>query len=76
MQTEIIFPLNWTAWDKQDELVNTYYDVTFTDDYGVFKKDEKFSSVTIDYAKGFIKAYSSDGLTVEKIQNFKTIAIS
>ena len=73
-------PFNWNGWDKQDELVHTYYNVSFTGKFGIFEPGDKFSSITVDYGKGIIEAYE-DTMNKEKdiepikIQIFKAIAI-
>ena len=54
MNLEKILPISWEGWDKQDELSNTYYNVEFIDNFGVFLKGEKFSCVIIDYGNGKI----------------------
>jgi hypothetical protein len=41
--------------DKQDVLHNTYYDVEFLEDFGSFKKGEKFSSINVNYGSGVIE---------------------
>lgn len=61
MIQETILPFKWSGWDKQDELFNSYYGVEFTDDFGVFKNGDKFSSISVDYGKGIIEGYSEDG---------------
>jgi hypothetical protein len=70
MKNEILFPIKWSGWDQLDVLFNTYYDVEFTNDFGLFKEGEKFSSISIDYSKGIIEAYDDNGEKVIKTQKY------
>lgn len=70
MIKENLFPIKWESWDTIDVLFNTYYDVEFTDDFGEFKKGEKFSSISIDYSKGIIEAYNDNGENIIKTQKY------
>ena len=56
----------------QNNLI-TAIDKQLTED--VFKKDDKFSTIFVDYEKGIIEAYNEEGTEVLKTQNFKAIAI-
>ena len=71
---EVIIPLKWNGWDEVDILMNIYYNVTFTGDFGVFKNEEKFTSVLVDYQKGVIEGYDDAG-EVLKTQKFKCLPI-
>ena len=57
MIREEIFPFEWEGWDEQDNLVNSYYYVTFFEDFGRIKAGDKFECITVDYARGFIEIY-------------------
>lgn len=72
---EVIIPFEWSGWDEIDILMNSYYNVKFTDDFGNFKKDEEFSSITVDYQKGLVEGYNDDGSEVAKSQKFKCTPI-
>ena len=61
MQQEKTIPFTWEGWDIQDTLMNSYYNVEFTEDFGVFKKGDKFSSICVAYDEGFVEAYDEDG---------------
>lgn len=67
---EVIIPFEWSGWDEMDILMNSYYNVTFTGDFGNFKKGESFSSITVDYQKGLVEGYNDDGSEVTKSQKF------
>jgi hypothetical protein len=67
---EKLFPIEWKGWDIQDTLINSYYDVKFLADFGVFKAGETFSSITVNYGDGIIEAYSENGTEVVKTQHF------
>lgn len=80
METELrakeeIIPFEWSGWDEVSILMNIYSDVEFTEDFGSFKKDEKFRSILVDYQKGLIEAYSEDGSKVIRSQKFKCTPI-
>jgi hypothetical protein len=72
---EVIIPFKWTGWNEMDILMNSYYNVTFTDDFGAFKKNDTFSSITVDYQKGLVEGYNDDGSEVTKSQKFKCTPI-
>ena len=80
METEIrakeeIIPIEWSGWDEFVILSNIYYDVEFTEDFGEFKKGEKYRSAFVDYQKGLIEGYSDLGTEVVKSQKFKCTPI-
>lgn len=74
MHLEKTIPFTWKGWDDQDTLVHSYYQVEFIEDFGSFKKSDKFSCITVDYGKGFVEAYNDEGEIVKK-QNYKAIPI-
>lgn len=76
MIKENLFPLTWKGWDHIDMLFNTYYDVEFTDDFGEFKKGEKYSSISINYSEGFIEAYDENGENVVKKQKYGCVPVN
>lgn len=69
MKTEKVIPVSWERWDQLDVLAILLYEAKFTEDFGVFKEGEKFSSITVDYSRGYIEAYSEDGSEVVKRQD-------
>jgi len=72
---ELIIPIKWKSWDEFDILANFYFDVTFTNDFGNFKKGENFRSMLVDYQNGLVEGYSEDGKEVMKSQKFKCTPI-
>ena len=53
---------NLFQWKNSDigfELSQTYYDVEFIIDFGVFKKGDKFPCVFLDYELGIIEAFNN-----------------
>ncbi len=70
MKKETIIPITWKGWDTVDLLVNNYYDVTFTADFGVFLVGDEFGTITVDYGNGLIEGYNIDGSVVLKSQKF------
>jgi hypothetical protein len=73
---EQIVPISWSGWDPSSELNNVYYDVVIEEDFGVFKKGETYSSLSIDYGRGIIDAYSETGDEIVKRQYWKAQPIS
>lgn len=72
---EGIIPIKWSEWDECDRLCNIYYNVTFLENFGIFKKDDKYSSICLDYANGIIQAYNEDGSKIIKSQNFVAMPV-
>jgi len=50
----------YEGWDGQDVLVLSFYDVEFVNDFGVFKKGDKFDSVCLDYKLGELTYFDDD----------------
>ena len=75
MHTEITIPFTWDGWDKNDILCNQYYNVEFTEDFGTFKKGEKFNNLSVDYGAGRIQTWNDEGSVVIKQQYYKAIPI-
>jgi hypothetical protein len=73
LHQEKTIPFTWKSWDMQDVLANSYYDVTFAEDFGVFKSGESFKSVFVDYGKGIVESYNEEGSEVLKTQFYKSI---
>ena len=53
---EKMFPITWKAWDQQDTLAFSYYEVEFLEDFGIFKKGEKLQDLFVDYGEGLISS--------------------
>lgn len=67
---EKVLPIQWEGWDEIDILFFSFYNVTFTDDFGVFKKGDTYSSVSVNYQEGVIEAYNEEGTEVIASQSF------
>lgn len=67
---EKVLPIRWGGWDEIDILFFSFYNVTFTDNFGVFKKGDTYSSVSVNYQEGVIEAYNEDGTEVIATQSF------
>lgn len=63
---EILIPFLWDGWDQIEVNFMQFYNVDFYQDFGPFLKGENFSSVSVDYLKGILEAYSEDGKEVIK----------
>lgn len=75
MNKEKTIPFQWEGWDQHDTLFMAFYNVEFLEDFGAFKKGDKFSSVSVDYGKGTIEGYDEEGTNVIAKQNFVAIPI-
>lgn len=72
MNTEAILPISWEGWDPGDQTEIFLGNATFLEDFGIFKKGEKYEGLFISYGEGFIEAYDEEG-QINKKQNFKAI---
>jgi hypothetical protein len=74
---ENIIPIKWTKWDEINITSFLFYDVIFTDDFGVFNKDEKVKSLVLDIIECTVTSINDLGESQEilKKQKFKTQAI-
>lgn len=66
-----ILPFTWEGWDQADNLIFSYYNVSWISDFGIFKKGDSFSSLTVDFDNGLVEAYDSTGTKVVKTQKWK-----
>ena len=76
MHLEKTIPFTWKGWDDQDTLVHSYYDVEFTEDFGLFQKGDKYSCMTVDYGNGIIEVYNDEGEVIIKSQKYKATTIN
>lgn len=74
---EGILPIEWESCDKLNESEYTFYNVTFTEDFGKVKAGETFECVYVSYQKGILETYTPDenGLDIINRVKFKCIAI-
>lgn len=70
---EKILPIEWVGWDEIDVNSYCFYDVTFTEDFGLFKKDENYTDIMVDNQNGILEAYKNGEVVVS--QKFKCIPI-
>jgi hypothetical protein len=73
MNKEKTIPFQWEGWDQHDTLSMSFYNVEFLEDFGAFRKGEKFSSVSVDYGEGIIEGYDESGANVIAQQKFTAI---
>jgi len=64
----------WEEWENFDTLVILFHYVKFIEDFGIFKKGEKFYEVFVNYNSGNIFAYNNKRI-LEKRQLFNLIPI-
>ena len=69
-----VLPISFEGWDDIDTLAFNHYNAEFTEDFGVFKKGQKFDSLMVDFEKGIMEAYDQDGEVLAK-QEFKLAPI-
>jgi hypothetical protein len=74
MNIEKIIPFSWNAWDLQDVLQHTYYDVEFLENFGIFEMGEKHICINVNYGKGIVEAYNQNGDLIKTVE-FKAIPI-
>jgi len=70
LKQEKVLPIQWSGWDEIDILFVSFCNVTFTDNFGVFKKGDTYSSVSVNYQEGVIEAYNEEGTEVITSQLF------
>ena len=75
LHKEKTIPFQWENWDQHGTLFMAFYNVEFLEDFGAFKKGDKFSSISVDYGKGTIEGYDEEGTNVIAKQNFVAIPI-
>lgn len=56
------------------EMLQTYANVQFISDFGIFKKDEKFEFLTLNYGVNRVQVYDEDGHLVKE-QKFALIPV-
>lgn len=56
--------------DYADSLQVIHYNVTFLQDFGIFKKDDYYNTITVDYVDGTLTVYTDEG-EVSKVQKMK-----
>lgn len=50
-----LLPLTFDSFDEHGDNIETLYNATFIQDFGVFKKDEHYVYITVDLSKGSIE---------------------
>jgi hypothetical protein len=73
MNKELLIPIIWEDWDALDTDVVGFYDVIFYEDFGIFKKDDKYPLVCINYEKGIVTAKTT--VNTRLTQKFKATPI-
>lgn len=72
---EGILPIEWEEYDIHGESVYTFYNATFTEDFGDIKSGETFKRIGVDYQLGILETYSEDGQDVLNTIKFKCVPI-
>jgi hypothetical protein len=61
MPFERTLPIKWEAWDTAGGMGEVqFYDVEFTQDFGVFKKGQKVKCLYVSYQEGVLKEYEGE----------------
>lgn len=66
MAKTIPLPFESTCIDTVDKYCEMAFTVTFTEDFGKFKKGEKVSALLIDWEGGVLEAQNDKGRTYKK----------
>lgn len=70
------FPFIWENWDSCDNLDTQFYDVEFTDDFGIFKKGQKVDILIVEFTTNSLKSYNGAEENPDIIQKFTTIPVT
>lgn len=71
---ETVIPIRWLGWDLMDTLEIYYYQATFTEDFGVFKKGPVEGGLNVDYGKGIL-TQTDEHENVILQQRFKVVPV-
>lgn len=71
-------PISYIDWDEGTTTLFHFYECEFLQDFGKFKKGEKYENISVDFDNCFVEAYEEiKGNSNPKITNqkFKMIPI-
>ena len=74
--TQDFLPFEFDGWDQQDVQAFTYYDVTFTREWGsnkhkyYFEKGQKIPCLTVDFEKGTLRIHQEGDNTGEQDEEY------
>lgn len=74
-RNEKILPFSWEGFDEQDMMHFSFYDVIFSEDFGILKKDLLYACVDVDYDGGLITIHDSNTGDIIGSQSFKCTPI-
>jgi hypothetical protein len=69
-----VIPLTYSGCDLMYGLTMQYYEVKFTEDYGVFKNGEEVENLWIDFENGVIIEYDDNMYIYRKVNFISTPA--
>lgn len=70
---ETIIPITWFGWDEIDVMAVMFYNVTFLEDWGHYKKGQEIDKLYYSQDKGIVE-YNVDGEEV-KVTNVKLVPV-
>jgi hypothetical protein len=70
----ITFPFTYEEEDLFEENAVSYTKAVFTDDFGLFKKDEQIEFLSVDFAESQVEEWTESGER-QRIQKFKAVPI-
>lgn len=74
---EVILPIEWEEYDELESSEYTFYNATFTEDFGNIKAGDTFKCVYVNYQKGILETYTPDenGLDIINRIKFKCVPV-
>lgn len=68
-----ILPFNYQSSEYFDDLVITFYEITFLKNFGTFRKNDFFKIAEIDLREGLISAWNGESNVVPIYQTKFTL---
>lgn len=62
---EVVIPILWKGIDINGPGQFQFYNVSFTEDFGPFKKNEFIDTLYMDHEKGLVEQYDDEGNVVK-----------
>lgn len=62
-----LLPFDFNGWDIQDTFCWTFYDVTFSTDFGDFSEGDFYSNIDVDLQADTMTAHDDRGNVIKKV---------
>jgi hypothetical protein len=62
------------GWDILDTMSFVFYDAVFKQDFGPINKGDTFGSISVDFDKGILETYDTEGVEVTHTVKFRLCA--